>query len=202
MKRLFVVLCLFSSGGLLANSFAKVPPPMAAKNGFAPVLVDGTPHDEESTSITIHWAKTQLVSALGTPGATGSPATRFTAVVGERVKYDRSVMLIEAPTVGHAVKAMVLSGWDYDLKKQTTGATVSIKLAAGDAVFVLKYQGEGTCIIQHSGRTYYANCPGAGSAAFSGFEGGWKPKAATWWIHIGGGWIEVDARFKVTVKGP
>lgn len=124
---------------------------------------------------------------------------------GSTLAFLKSVVIVEQPAVVTAKKATALDGLAYDVATQKTGAVVKVAVAAGQRVYVLKYEGEGDCLIQHAGKTYYAGCPGStGDDDFS--TGDRKASKLTWWVQVKGdrgpGWLIVDRRLEVIVQRP
>lgn len=202
-RRMVLELGVLLSLGLPASAWAQAPPPATQlATPFIPVALSGTPHDEEGVSVRLRWKKAGKLDLRSRPTGAAKIFGVLDGTAGETLKYDRSVVLIEEPAAAKARQPTTLSGWRYDLAVEKTGKAAKLTLAAGDRIFILKYQGEGDCIVQHGGQAYYVGCPGSAGGSFSGLEAGWKAKRSTWWVHVKGGWLKVSAQLEVTILRP
>ena len=159
-----------------------------------PISFEGSPLDEEEQSFALTWqAAPRSIELYDAAGGKGKPVGTRKVASGDELPWSSSRVVVTESRVVRAKKELLFHASPFD--EEPSGSNPTLKLAKGDEVEILKYGGEGTCLVGVRGQVYDASCPSTEEFEGEGWSGKSAAAAAQWWVELEGepqGWVEVD----------
>lgn len=167
-----------------------------ASDPYAGMTFQGTPHDEEHTKAVVSYHGGADGLTLYRGAGNRAAAGKVDADPGVTLDVKRTLVIVKQsqPIVLEDVFETEMS--PYDPNSDEYGEPQKFEIAAGETIYMLKYQGEGMCFAGYKGDVYSLSCPPLDPRFGATWTGQPDLVDFDWWVLVahGGarGWVEVD----------